>query len=132
MNGKILLVDDDRELCELTGKRLEKQGVIIETAFDGEAALTALTAGRYDAVVTDVHMPGLDGIELTRHVSELWPNTKVVILTSLSNVETAIAAIRAGAYDFVTKPLDMDILALALERAVRAHFSISFLSVTSR
>jgi DNA-binding NtrC family response regulator len=118
MNTKILLVDDDRELCTLTGKRLQKLGYDVTTSFNGSEALDELSKTPFEVVLTDVDMPGMDGIELTKRIVETRPNTSVIIVTFHGNVETAVSAIRAGAFDFITKPFEMAPLDIALKRAV--------------
>ncbi len=120
MDGKILLVDDDRELCSLTGKRLRKLGYEVTCVFGGQEALIALSETPFEVVLTDVDMPGMDGIELTKRVVEAHPDSLVIIVTAHGNVETAVAAIRAGAFDFITKPFEMDPIGIALNRAI-AH-----------
>ncbi len=121
MNGKILLVDDDTELCLLTAKRLQKMDYEVATAFGGEQAIEILSNTPFEVVLTDVNMPGMDGIALTRRIAETRPSTLVIIVTSHGNMETAVNAIRAGAFDFITKPIEMDPLVIALNRAVEHH-----------
>jgi two-component system response regulator HydG len=112
------LVDDDREWCVLTAKRLEKLGFDVHEVFDSSEAFAVLTDKPFDAVVSDVKLLGMNGIELTKRIVELRPNTPVIIVTSFGTMELAIEAIRAGAFDFITKPFDLDPFVIALNRAV--------------
>ncbi|MDJ0762654.1 MAG: sigma-54 dependent transcriptional regulator [Myxococcota bacterium] len=116
---RLLLVDDDPDLVALTKKRLEKYGFVVACADNAEAALLASETDNFDAVVTDLSMPGMTGIELTERLSQNRPSMPVIVMTSFGDLDTAIAAIRAGAYDFITKPIELKALLLALERAVQ-------------
>lgn len=121
MTGRVLIVDDDVEMTELTGVVLKKKGfgsVAVHSAAD---ALVRLADEDFDAVLTDLTMPGMDGIALCERALALRPDLPVVVITAFGSLETAVAAIRAGAYDFVTKPVDNAVLALAVERAVKHH-----------
>ncbi len=118
MTGRVLFVDDDAELCAWAAAGLAAAGVTAETRTDPAAALVDLPALDVDAVVTDLHMRGLDGLELCRRIVASRPDLPVVVLTAFGSLETAIGAIRAGAYDFLTKPVELDALAIALARAV--------------
>ena len=108
MKPNILVVDDDRELTDLLVDALASRGHAVETASDGESALAAVRAKLVDVVVTDVVMDGMGGLELCKRFLEEQPEVPVVILTALANVDTAVAAIRAGAYDFIAKPINLE------------------------
>jgi len=118
MSARIFIVDDDRSMCEMLEADLRRRGhdPAWETAAD--AALQRMQTEEFDVVLTDLKLPGIDGIELCRRIAASRPDVPVVVLTAFGSMETAVAAIRAGAYDFVTKPVDLDILALALGRAL--------------
>ncbi|MBL8603169.1 MAG: sigma-54-dependent Fis family transcriptional regulator [Myxococcales bacterium] len=119
MHARVLLVDDDPEMGKLLGIILKKRGFETLVARDGDEAQALLAEHEIDVVVTDVKMPGIDGITLCDRIVAGHPEMPVVVLTAFGSMETAIAAIRAGAYDFVTKPVDNAVLALAVERAAR-------------
>ncbi len=119
MSGRILIVDDDREMCEVLRVSLTKRGYEVRDRLEAATALRDLEDEDFDVVVTDLNMKGMNGIDLCRYVSEHRPNTPVVVITAFGSLETAIAAIRAGAYDFVQKPLEIDALGLVLERAIQ-------------
>ena len=118
MNGRVLIVDDDAETCRLLETRLKNRQFEVCSTDSGEGALAELASADYDVVVTDLHMGGLDGIELCRRIAESYPDVPVVVLTAFGSLDSAVAAIRAGAYDFITKPVEVEALLIALDRAV--------------
>jgi DNA-binding NtrC family response regulator len=119
MNGRVLVVDDDQAMCELIEADLRRRGFEVTWHSAAEPAFEALKQQAFDVVLTDLNMPGMDGIELCHRIVENRPGIPVVVITAFGSLETAVAAIRAGAYDFVTKPIEMDMLLLTIERAVR-------------
>jgi two-component system response regulator HydG len=121
MQGNILLVDDDKDLCEAVVEGLGARGFNVSWKASAEAALAALEEADWDVIVTDISMSGMSGLALCERVVANRPNLPVVVVTAFGSMETAVGAVRAGAYDFVTKPFGMDVLVLALERAVRHH-----------
>ena len=121
MDGRVLLVDDDRELRETIAAALPSRGFQVVTRPSAEAALSTIDDEDWDVLVTDISMTGMSGLALCERVVANHPTLPVVLITAFSSMETAIAAVRAGAYDFVGKPFEMNVLALALERAVRHH-----------
>jgi two-component system response regulator HydG len=121
MHGRILIVDDERSMCELIQTDLRLRGLTAAWFTSADEALRALKAESFDTVLTDVRMPGTSGLQLCEQVAANRPDIPVVVMTAFGSLETAVAAIRAGAYDFITKPIEMDLLALTLERAVKHH-----------
>jgi DNA-binding NtrC family response regulator len=119
MTDRVLLVDDDRSLCETLAAGLGRRGFEITWRTSAAEALAELAAQDFDAIVTDLNMPGRTGIELCSRIAEIRGEVPVVVLTAFGSYETAVAAIRAGAYDFIGKPVQLDILAIALRRAVQ-------------
>jgi two-component system, NtrC family, response regulator AtoC len=119
MKGRILVVDDERSMCELLEATLGQRGYEIVSCLSGEEALALLARVEVETVVTDLNMKGLSGIELCAQIGQTRPHLPVVVLTAFGSMETAVEAIRAGAYDFVTKPIETDALELVLERALR-------------
>src|SRR5215813_7100850 len=112
-----LLVDDDPDLCELVRYGLEPQGISVVTRTRANEAFTLLNQSEFDCVVTDLEMPEMHGFELIERIVVNRPEIPVIVLTASSNFATAVAAMRAGAYDFVTKPVDLAGVALAIRRA---------------
>jgi DNA-binding NtrC family response regulator len=119
MKGRILVVDDDREMCELLKSQLGRRGFEVLTQGSADEALTRLAAEDLDAVVTDVRMRGLDGIQLCEHIRQNRPDVPVLVITAFGSLDTAVAAIRAGAHDFLAKPFEVEELAFRLERAIQ-------------
>jgi two-component system NtrC family response regulator len=114
----ILVVDDDASLRRVLKMQLEEAGYQVALAATGEEALGALNQRRPDLVITDLRMPGTGGMDLLRHIREQHPDTTVIIITAFGTVETAVEAMKAGAYDYVTKPIDYTALALVVHRAM--------------
>ncbi|MBK7075339.1 MAG: sigma-54-dependent Fis family transcriptional regulator [Myxococcales bacterium] len=118
MVSRVMLVEDDRDEGELLRGLLTRRGHGAVLFDRPEAALAALADGEWDAVITDVRMAGLSGIELCEQVRAAHPEVPVVMITGQADVTTAVAALRAGAWDFVTKPVNADAVELAVTRAV--------------
>jgi DNA-binding NtrC family response regulator len=117
MNPRVLLVDDDASLCETLALGLRKRGFVVEFRTAADEALRALDADDFDVVVTDLNMRGLGGIELCERIVGSRPDVPVLLLTAFGSLDSAVAAIRAGAYDFINKPVELDVLAIAVDRA---------------
>ncbi|MBN1421640.1 MAG: sigma-54-dependent Fis family transcriptional regulator [Planctomycetes bacterium] len=132
MQGRILIVDDDTAMGEMLSKDLARRGFEARAFSRADDAFAALHAGEYDVVLTDLKMPDTDGISLCRRILENRPDVLVVALTGFATVETAVEALRAGAFDFVTKPVDLDVLAHALDRAVRHRELLKKVTLLSR
>ncbi len=120
MNRAILIVDDDRNTREGLNRAL-KSSYLVHLAQDAGTALDILKANHIDLILSDVRMPGLTGIELLAEVREKYPEIPFVLLTAYGSVETAVEAMKAGAYDFLTKPVNLDHLDLLVERALSAR-----------
>src|SRR4051794_25744415 len=105
MRGRVLIVDDDRGMCDLAEAALKRAGFHTAARLSAAEALEALSAEDYDAVVTDLNMKGMNGLELCERIVANRRDTPVLVITAFGSLETAVAAIRAGAYDFITKPL---------------------------
>jgi len=118
--GHILIVDDDRALLEALPRtlKLRLDGIRIETSDNAAEALERIRETDYDAVVTDIKMPGLDGLEVLREIKMLRPKTPTLLITGHGEHDLAVQALRGGAYDFVQKPIDRDYFVASLERAI--------------
>jgi len=114
---RVLLVDDDATLCETLEIDLVHRGYGVETCLSASHALEAMERADFDVVVTDLQMRQVDGIELCRRIVEKRGDVPVVVLTAFGSFETAVAAMRAGAYDFLSKPIDLESLSFAVARA---------------
>lgn len=124
MPGRVLIVDDDQSMCELIQTDLKSRGIQSEWRLNAEDAIRLTKEGQFDVILTDLQMPGLNGLALCERIVSNRPDIPVVVMTAFGSMETAVAAIRVGAYDFVSKPVEMDMLALTLERAIQ-HRSLS-------
>jgi len=121
MKNQVLVVDDDRDMCETLAKALDRRGFEVTWRAHAADAFTLLPNGNFDAVLSDLNMKGMSGLELCERIVANRPDVPVVVMTAFGSLDAAIAAIRAGAYDFVTKPFEMDAIELALRRAVEHH-----------
>ncbi len=116
--GRILVVDDEASARSGLEKLLKQEGYVVDTADDGVAALERWSEAPADVVVTDLKMPRMDGIELLRKLREIDADVPVLVCTAFGDVGTAVQAMRAGAEDYLTKPVDFDALNVAVERAL--------------
>jgi DNA-binding NtrC family response regulator len=119
----VLVVDDDPALLQALPEtlRLRMSGVTVDTADSAAAALDRIGAQDYDAIVTDIRMPGMDGLALLAEILERRPETPTLIITGHGEYELAVRALRGGAYDFIQKPVDRDRFVASLHRAIRAR-----------
>ncbi|MBL0217966.1 MAG: sigma-54-dependent Fis family transcriptional regulator [Myxococcales bacterium] len=113
----VFVVDDEREMVDLIALGLKKRGFQMMTFPGGAEALAAIPSHDVDVIVTDLNMKGMSGLELCQKVALDRPDIPVLVLTAFGSFETAVGAIRAGAYDFVTKPVEIEALAIAVRRA---------------
>jgi two-component system, NtrC family, response regulator HydG len=118
--GKLLIVDDELSVRDSLGKWFKEEGYEVATAENANEALTRLAEARWDAALVDIKMRGTDGIELQRRMHEIDPDLMVIMMTGYASVETAVTALKNGAYDYVTKPLDPDEIAHLVKKAL-AH-----------
>src|SRR6185312_13788092 len=120
MSGRILLVDDDAALLDALPKALQLRlnGVQIDTSETALDALERIRTTDYDAIVSDIKMPGMDGLALLHEIRELRPATPTLMITGHGEHDLAVQALRGGAYDFVQKPIDRDYFVASLERAI--------------
>jgi two-component system, NtrC family, response regulator AtoC len=119
MKAKVLIVDDDTSMCELLTEGLVQHGYEARWHASPHEALAELAVHDYDVVLTDINMRDMTGLELCQKATEAHPELPVIVITAFGSLETAVQAIRAGAYDFITKPFDIDVVAIAIERAVK-------------
>jgi DNA-binding NtrC family response regulator len=115
--ARVLLVDDDEALCQTLEAGLVRREFAVVWRTSGDAALALLDVEDFDVVVTDLNLGQLDGIALCQRIALRRPDIPVIVLTAFGSFDTAVAAIRAGAYDFISKPVQIDVLGIALRRA---------------
>jgi DNA-binding NtrC family response regulator len=114
---RVLVVDDDPLVRETVEELLEDRGMRAKVVGDGAAALAAAEAEEFDVVLSDIRMPGRDGMEILPELRELRPATPVILMTGFASIDSAVEAMRAGAFDYLTKPFKSDAMLAALERA---------------
>ncbi len=113
----VFVIDDEREMVDLIALGLKKRGFAVVPFGSGADAFAAIPGRDVDVIVTDLNMKGMTGLELCQRVAADRPDIPVLMLTAFGSFETAVGAIRAGAYDFVTKPVEIEALAIAIRRA---------------
>jgi response regulator RpfG family c-di-GMP phosphodiesterase len=115
---RVLAVDDERAACKLLAIMLRPPGFFCTTAATGEAALAALQRERFDAVISDLQMPGISGLELLAHVRRSYPHIAFLVTTGVDDVDVGVQAMRSGADDYLVKPLHENAVLASLERAL--------------
>jgi len=121
VNYNIMIVDDEKIVGDMAKMSLEHEGYHVETFINGEAALARLKEVRFDVVVTDLKMKGIDGMEVLKTVKTLYPGTKVIMITAFANLDTAIEALRGRVHDFFPKPVKIKELKASIERALNVR-----------
>jgi two-component system response regulator AtoC len=116
--SRVMVVDDDAETLALLREIVAKEGHQVETAEDAESALRRVDEWQPDLVITDIHMPGMDGLALLATVREKAPDILVILLTAYGSLKTAVDAIKAGAFDYLSKPFVLDDIRLVVRRAL--------------
>jgi DNA-binding NtrC family response regulator len=117
----ILIVDDERDITSTMKKVLSRRNMTVETASDGAEALTMIMKHVPHVIVLDLRMPGLPGLEVLRRVKRLHPDVEVILLTGHPTISLALQGVRAGAFDFMVKPQDVDMLTDKIREAARAR-----------
>jgi len=114
---KILLVDDEAEFVEALAKRMKARGMQVEIAGDGKTALDVVCSANFTAIVLDLKMPGMDGIETLKKLKEINPDLQIILLTGHGSIREGVDAIKLGAVDFLEKPADFQELMEKIEQA---------------
>jgi two-component system response regulator AtoC len=117
-SAKILIVDDDPDIVAVLAELLKKEGHQVTICGDGAAAISAGGSEKFDVVLGDIRLPDLDGLAVLRALLEANPETAVIVMTAFGTVETAIRAIKAGAYDYIPKPFKLDEVRIVVQRAL--------------
>jgi len=119
---RILVVDDDPVACELLREVFEREGFVVKCELSGEAALAVMGEFRPEVVVSDIRMKSReDGLNLLDHVRREYPETPVILMTAFGSIETAVRAVKEGAFDYVSKPFKMDVIVATVRRALSAR-----------
>jgi DNA-binding NtrC family response regulator len=116
--NRILVIDDEKRMCDSIKVLLSNIGYEVDTAENGRVGIEKLKAQEFGLVITDLMMPELDGFAVMKHIKENCPNTLVIVITGYASVESAVRAIRSGAYDYILKPFDFEIIKISVERAL--------------
>jgi DNA-binding NtrC family response regulator len=117
MTEHILLVDDEQEFLDVMKERLTARGMQVSTEASAEKALSRIESELFDALILDLKMPGVDGLEALKRAKKARPELQVILLTGHATVEKGVEAIKLGAMDFVEKPADLDALSEKIKRA---------------
>lgn len=115
---KILIVEDDDSLRRIMEYNLSEEGYDVSVARDGNEGLSLFSKGEFDLCITDLQMPGMDGMEVLKRVKDISPGISVIIVTAFGTVEKAVEGMKAGAYDFIAKPFGRDHLKLTVKKAL--------------
>jgi two-component system response regulator HydG len=117
-NARILVVDDEPMVCLSLTNWLKEENYFAASVQDGVSAVRAVSEEKWDVILLDLKMPGMDGMEVLRQVKELAPQTVVVMMTAYSSIESSVKAMKEGAYDYIVKPLDVQELTLMIQKIV--------------
>lgn len=121
VTGRVLVVDDEKNITLVIQAMLAKAGYEVVVLNDSQSVFERLDDEEFEAVVTDLYMPGPGGMEVLAHCQKYHPHLPVVIITAYGTVEAAVAALKKGAFDFITKPFDQTELLSVVQKAVRTH-----------
>lgn len=116
--GRILIVDDEPSITAMLRKFLEKNNHQAETAASGEEALQKLSTCSFDIVITDFRLPGIDGLRVLEEIKKIDPQIDVIVLTGYGSIESAVEFLKAGAIDYITKPLNCEYLYIVIQKAL--------------
>jgi len=115
--NRILVIDDEKRMCDSIKVLLSNIGYEVDTAENGRSGIDKLKGQSFGLVITDLMMPEMDGFAVMKYIKENCPNTLVIVITGYASVESAVRAIRSGAYDYILKPFDFEIIKISVERA---------------
>ena len=118
MKNQILIVDDEEAVCSVVAQRLIKENYFCVTANNGREALRHLYENNFSLIISDVKMPEMDGMELLRNTKALDPNMVMIVMTAYAGMDIALQAMRLGAYDFIIKPFDLELMVLTVKKAL--------------
>jgi DNA-binding NtrC family response regulator len=127
---KVLLVDDEEEFVKALSERLQMRDVGSDTAFDGEQALEIVKGQEPDVMVLDLMMPGIDGMEVLRRVRKAYPQVQVIILTGHGTEKDAEEAERLGAFAYLQKPVNLDVLVKTMRKAYKKKMEDAMVAAT--
>jgi DNA-binding NtrC family response regulator len=117
--ARVLLVDDEQDFTDVLAERMKVRDLVVDVAGNGHTALAMAQQSRYDAVICDLAMPGLDGIETLKRLLAQNPDLQVILLTGHATLEKGVEAMKSGAVEFLEKPVDLDLLVAKIDEAQR-------------
>jgi len=120
--GRVLVVDDEEAVRDLLQRILKETGYDVDTAANGQEALDKVSQLKTELVLLDIKMPGMSGMEVLRQLTTNWPETCVVMATAVADAQTAVEAMKLGAYDYITKPFNRDDVVLTVRRAIEKRY----------
>jgi putative two-component system response regulator len=118
LENRILIVDDEKMICSILARRLNREGYDCVIANNGTEALSHFYKDTFSLIISDIKMPEIDGIELLKRVNALNPKMMVIIMTAYPEIDLAVETMRTGAYDFIIKPVDLDLVVLSVKKAL--------------
>ncbi|MDA8160232.1 MAG: response regulator [Desulfobacteraceae bacterium] len=118
MSHSVMIIDDEKIVGDMAKLSLEQDGYEVETFLSGEAALARLSEKKFDVVVTDLKMKGIDGLEVLRTVKRFYPETVVIMITAFAHLDVAIEALRDNVHDFFPKPVKIKELKQSIRKAL--------------
>ena len=119
MKSKILVVDDEKLMRMSIDDKLVKEGYAVTSLSNASEGIKLLQSTNFDAVITDLRLPKIDGIDFLREIKKSSPDTVVIIMTAYGSIENAVVAMKEGAYDYVTKPFSLEELIIRLKKALK-------------
>ena len=117
MSEKVLLVDDEKDFLDVMAQRMEARGLEITTAESADQALSIIEKEHFDAIVMDFQMPGMDGMQALKAIKAKSPELQIILLTGYATVEKTVEAMKAGASDYLEKPVDIEVLTAKIKKA---------------
>ncbi len=117
MPEKVLLIDDEKDFLDIMSQRMETRGMSVTTATSADEALELAREKNFDAIVVDLQMPGMNGIEALKEFKQITPDIQVILLTGNATLEKGIEAMKEGAMDLLEKPADLDVLREKIQKA---------------
>jgi len=114
---KVLIVDDEKDFAEALAQRMTTRGLLVDIVEDGTKAIGAVKQKVYDAVILDLIMPGIDGIETLKNILDINPDMQVILLTGRGTVSKSVEALKIGAFEFLEKPVDFNALLAKIDKA---------------
>jgi putative nucleotidyltransferase with HDIG domain len=121
MEDRILIVDDEEVICNVLDRRLTREGFFCTTAHNGKEALNHFYKNSFSLIISDMKMPEMTGIELLQKVNAIDPKMKMIMVTAYPDIDLAVNAMRLGAYDFIIKPADLDLIVMSVKKALESR-----------